>query len=172
MGKVRKITLVLITCVLVITSGCSFFKKKKAVTPAPEQKVVTPKEVVKTKPKPKPVVQKKSPPPPSPEEIYRMKYQKLPTSHTVVKGECLWWIAEYKQIYNDPFMWPLIYKANRDKIKDPDLIYPGQVFRIPREFSLEDLKISRKSAGAPRPYLPPKDANIPADLRVELNWGF
>jgi len=172
MGKVREITLVLIMIVLVITSGCSLFKKKKAVTPAPEQKVVTPKEVVKTKPKPKPVVQKKSPPPPSPEEIYRMKYQKLPTSHTVVKGECLWWIAEYKQIYNDPFMWPLIYKANRDKIKDPDLIYPGQVFRIPREFSLEDLKISRKSAGAPRPYLPPKDANIPADLRVELNWGF
>jgi len=172
MGKVRKITLVLIMMVLVITSGCSLFKKKKVVTTAPEQKVVTPKKVVKTKPKPQPVVHKKSPPPPTPEEIYRMKYQKLPTSHTVVKGECLWWIAEYKQIYNDPFMWPLIYKANRDKIKDPDLIYPGQVFRIPREFSLEELKISRKSAGAPRPYLPPKDANIPANLRVELDWGF
>lgn len=172
MGKVREITLVSIICVLVIISGCSLFKKKKVVTTAPEQKVVTPKEIVKTKPKPQPIVQKKSPPPPTPEEIYRMNYHKLPTSHTVVKGECLWWIAEYKQIYNDPFMWPLIYKANRDKIKDPDLIYPGQVFRIPREFSLEELKISRKSAGAPRPYLPPKNANIPANLRVKLNWEF
>ena len=172
MVKTGKIIILLIS-LLLITSGCCLFKKKKTVTPAPEKKVTAQKQVPETKPKPQPVVQKKTPPPPpSPEEIYRKNYQKLPTSHTVVKGECLWWIAEYKQIYNDPFMWPLIYKANRDKIKDPDLIYPGQVFRIPREFSLEELKMSRKSAGAPRPYLPPKDANIPADLRVELNWGF
>lgn len=126
--------------------------------------------MVETKPQPKPQTVVKETP--TPEELYKMNYKNLPTSHTVVKGECLWWIAEYKQVYNDPFMWPLIYKANRDKIKNPDLIYPGQVFRIPREFSLEDLKMSRKSAGAPRPYLPPMDANIPANLRAELNWGF
>ena len=29
------------------------------------------------------------------------------------------------------FAWPIIYKANRDQIKDPDLIYPKQVFKIP-----------------------------------------
>ncbi|MDQ7031937.1 MAG: LysM peptidoglycan-binding domain-containing protein [Desulfonauticus sp.] len=109
---------------------------------------------------------------PSPMELYEQKYSQLPTSHTVVKGECLWWIAEYKQIYNDPFMWPLIYKANRDKIKNPDLIYPNQVFVIPRHFSLQELKASRKMAGAPRPYLPPQDANLPADLRQELGWSF
>ena len=172
MVKSGKNVIFLFLSLLLITSGCSLFKKKKTVAATPEKKVTSQKQVVQTKPKPQPVVQKKSPPPPTPEEIYRMNYQKLPTSHTVVKGECLWWIAEYKQIYNDPFMWPLIYKANRDKIKDPDLIYPGQVFRIPREFSLEELKMSRKSAGAPRPYLPPKDANIPADLRAELNWDF
>jgi LysM repeat protein len=55
-----------------------------------------------------------------------------PTEHVVIKGETLWWIAEYKQIYNDPFQWPLIYKANRAKIKDPDLIFPDQKFAIPR----------------------------------------
>ncbi len=55
-----------------------------------------------------------------------------PTNHIVIKGETLWWIAEYKQIYDDPFQWPLIYKANRSKIKDPDLIFPDQDFTIPR----------------------------------------
>ena len=53
-------------------------------------------------------------------------------THKVVKGECLWWIAEYKGIYGDPFKWPVIYKANRHQIKDPDLIYPGQELIIPR----------------------------------------
>ncbi|MBD3305457.1 DUF4398 domain-containing protein [candidate division KSB3 bacterium] len=61
-----------------------------------------------------------------------------PTNHVVIKGETLWWIAEYKQIYDDPFQWPLIYKANRAKIKDPDLIFPDQNFRIPRKPELDD----------------------------------
>jgi nucleoid-associated protein YgaU len=61
-----------------------------------------------------------------------------PTNHIVIKGETLWWIAEYKQIYDDPFQWPLIYKANRSKIKDPDLIFPDQNFTIPRTPEVTD----------------------------------
>jgi nucleoid-associated protein YgaU len=57
----------------------------------------------------------------------------LPTYHIVKKGECLWRISEYEEIYNDPFQWPLIYKENRSKIKDPDLIYPEQNFDVPRD---------------------------------------
>jgi len=56
-----------------------------------------------------------------------------PTTHRVVKGECLWFIAGYDDIYANPLQWPLIYKANKDRIKNPDLIYPGQVFIIPRD---------------------------------------
>ena len=56
-------------------------------------------------------------------------------SHEVVKGESLWKIAKHKNAYENPFMWPIIYKANHDKINDPDLIYPKQVFSIPRDFS-------------------------------------
>lgn len=83
--------------------------------------------------------------------------------HVVKKGECLWWIAEYEDVYNDPFMWPLIYNANKDQIKDPNLIYPGQEFSIPRTgYSMEEIKESRKSAGAPRPYTPPEGALVPA----------
>ncbi len=59
-------------------------------------------------------------------------------SHEVVKGESLWKIAKYNDVYENPFMWPLIYKANHDKIKDPDLIYPKQVFSIPRDYSSKD----------------------------------
>jgi len=45
--------------------------------------------------------------------------------------DCLWKIAGYKKIYNNARLWPKIYRANKNKIKNPDLIYPGQVFKIP-----------------------------------------
>jgi len=51
--------------------------------------------------------------------------------YTVVKGDCLWNIAKKKEHYANPFAWPKIYSANRDQIKNPDLIYPKQVFKIP-----------------------------------------
>lgn len=52
--------------------------------------------------------------------------------------DCLWNIAKKPTIYNDPFKWPKIYVANRDKIKDPDLIYPGWVLKIPPKAELTD----------------------------------
>jgi len=50
-------------------------------------------------------------------------------SYTVQKGDSLSKIA--KREYGDAQQWRRIYEANRDTIKDPDLIYPGQVVRIP-----------------------------------------
>lgn len=50
--------------------------------------------------------------------------------YTVKKGDCLWNLA--KELYGDAQKWPLIYQANRAEIKNPDLIYPGQIFIIPR----------------------------------------
>ncbi len=55
------------------------------------------------------------------------------TSHQVLKGENLWSISNYESIYNDPFLWKKIYETNKDKIKDPDFIYPGQRLIIPQE---------------------------------------
>ncbi|MCD6422623.1 MAG: LysM peptidoglycan-binding domain-containing protein [Elusimicrobia bacterium] len=70
------------------------------------------------------------------EEAQSRMEEKLPSSYTVGTWEkdrdCLWNIAKKSEIYNDPWQWKKIYFANRDKIKDPDLIYPGQVFKIPR----------------------------------------
>ncbi len=51
-------------------------------------------------------------------------------SYTVVGGDSLWGISGKPSIYGNPYQWPLIYKANSDKIKDADLIYPGQVLGI------------------------------------------
>ncbi len=62
------------------------------------------------------------------------RFQALPKEWTVQKGECLYKISGYEQIYNDPLKWPRIYRANRDKIEDPELIYVGQVLTIPRDW--------------------------------------
>lgn len=72
-------------------------------------------------------------------------------SYEVVAGDNLWDIAGKSSVYGDPFRWPLIYKANKAKINDADLIYPGQVFDY--EVSPSDSDVSAavnhaKSRGA------------------------
>ncbi|RLC47331.1 MAG: hypothetical protein DRH57_04265 [Candidatus Cloacimonadota bacterium] len=57
----------------------------------------------------------------------------LPTSWKVYRGEYLSKISAYPEIYNNALKWPVIYNANKDQIKDPDLIYPNQILRIPRD---------------------------------------
>jgi nucleoid-associated protein YgaU len=52
--------------------------------------------------------------------------------YTVVRGDHLWGIARKSEHYGNGFAWPVIYQANRDKIKNPDLIYPAQVFTVPQ----------------------------------------
>ena len=71
--------------------------------------------------KPKVVVQPTRPPenPPKPAN----------QTYTVVKGDCLWNIA--KKFYGNGSKYTVIYNANKDKIKNPNLIYPGQVLTIP-----------------------------------------
>lgn len=50
----------------------------------------------------------------------------------VISGDCLWKIANSVAVYGNASKWPQIYEANKDQIRDPDLIYPNQVFKIPR----------------------------------------
>ncbi len=50
------------------------------------------------------------------------------------RRDCLWRIAEYPFIYNNPFKWPVIYEANKKTFRDPsnpNLIFPGQKLQIP-----------------------------------------
>jgi nucleoid-associated protein YgaU len=83
-------------------------------------------------------------------------------TYVVKKGDCLWTIAKKKNVYNDPFLWPVIYEANKGKIKNPNLIYPGQKLKIPRSgVTMDAIKDARKKAGAKKPYLPPAAAMVP-----------
>ncbi|RMF68148.1 MAG: peptidoglycan-binding protein LysM [Calditrichaeota bacterium] len=50
--------------------------------------------------------------------------------YTVKSGDSLSKIA--KHYYGDYKRYPVIFEANREVIKDPDLIFPGQVLRIPK----------------------------------------
>lgn len=61
------------------------------------------------------------------------------SSYSVVRGDNLWSISGKDEVYADPYQWPLIYKTNRDKIKDADLIYPGQVFDIDQNASASEI---------------------------------
>ena len=48
---------------------------------------------------------------------------------TVQPGNTLWGIAS--KTYGEGILYVRVFEANRDRIRDPDLIYPGQVFTIP-----------------------------------------
>ncbi|HQL83293.1 MAG TPA: LysM peptidoglycan-binding domain-containing protein, partial [Spirochaetota bacterium] len=72
--------------------------------------------------------------------------------------DCLWRIAG--KVYKNERLWPLIYVANKDQIKDPDLIFPGQKFIIPEipekegksdKSKLEEKSESGKDAGGATP---------------------
>jgi LysM repeat protein len=70
--------------------------------------------------------------------------------YKVVKGDCLWRIAGKTEFYSNPKYWHKIWEANEDgvieapynvphKVTNPNLIYPGQVLRVPK-LTDDDLK--------------------------------
>lgn len=61
------------------------------------------------------------------------------SSYSVVRGDNLWSISGKDEVYADPYQWPLIYKTNRDKIDDADLIFPGQVLDIDQNASASEI---------------------------------
>ena len=51
--------------------------------------------------------------------------------YEILKGDTLSGIA--KKCYGDAMAYPRLFEANREGIKNPDLIYPGQKIRIPMD---------------------------------------
>lgn len=81
--------------------------------------------------------------------------------YAVVKGDYLWKISGKADIYDDPYQWMRIYTYNRDQIKDPDLIYPDQIFKIQRSSADNEYLVVKgdwlaKIAGKPEIYNDPK----------------
>jgi nucleoid-associated protein YgaU len=58
--------------------------------------------------------------------------------YTVVKNDYLWKISKKEEIYGSPYQWIRIYCVNKDQIKDPNLIYPDQVFNIARGVGMNE----------------------------------
>jgi nucleoid-associated protein YgaU len=67
--------------------------------------------------------------------------------YTVRRGETLPQIAARSEIYNDASLWPLIYRANRDQIRNPTQLWPGQVLKIPRHFSRDEAMEAKRYSG-------------------------
>ncbi|PIQ28388.1 hypothetical protein COW36_03840 [bacterium (Candidatus Blackallbacteria) CG17_big_fil_post_rev_8_21_14_2_50_48_46] len=78
-------------------------------------------------------------------------------SYTVKRGDTLWDIAGVK--LGDNKKWPLLFALNQDKIKNPDLIYPGQVLTVPEKVEV--------APPAPKPELPSPVDYTPAPVQEE-----
>ncbi|MGD1048824.1 MAG: hypothetical protein ABR899_08760 [Candidatus Krumholzibacteriaceae bacterium] len=63
--------------------------------------------------------------------------REYPTTHRVYKEEYLAKIAGYWEIYNDYRKWPVIFEANKSKIKDPNLIFPNEELVVPRQDTIQ-----------------------------------
>ncbi|MCS6965266.1 MAG: LysM peptidoglycan-binding domain-containing protein [Candidatus Kapabacteria bacterium] len=89
--------------------------------------------------------------------------------------DCLWNISAKQHIYGDPFQWVKIWQANTDQIRNPDIIYPGQVLRVPppgaktpeelkaerayyRKKRLEQQRQEEAAAGMQQPSTTPQEA--------------
>ena len=53
--------------------------------------------------------------------------------YTVTEGDYLWKISGKDDVYDNPYQWMRIYSYNRDMIKNPDMIFPNQTFKIHRD---------------------------------------
>ncbi|MFY8161229.1 MAG: hypothetical protein ACOVNU_07850 [Candidatus Kapaibacteriota bacterium] len=79
--------------------------------------------------------------------LYREKKIKGYTVGTWAENrDCLWNIAGKIEIYGDPMLWPKIWQANKEIIRNPDIIHPGQVLTLPEKAPKNDdeMKAERK----------------------------
>jgi len=119
-------------------------EKAKAAELARLERLKKQRQQQQAKPKPKPKPELKPVPKPSPPK--EPAKPKLVSHVEVAPAENLLMIAARPEVYDDGELWPLIYKANRDQIKDPTEIFPGQTLLIPRDKSPEEIEAARIEA--------------------------
>ena len=82
-----------------------------------------------------------------------------PDRHIVVPGDTLWGIAA--KFLKDPYRWPEVWEPNRDRIKNPNRIYPGDVIVLDRSGAMPKLKLATLKV-EPRTRTTPIGAAIPS----------
>ncbi len=125
------------TCA-VLAAGCAKRQQRKPMpTPTPPVQLLT------SFPTPTPI-----PPLPTPQPTPHRN------SYIVKPGDSLWTIAGLKNVQGDSFRWPLLFKANRDQIIDPDLIEPDQDLTWKDYYSTDEIHDAEQKAQDTPPYVP------------------
>jgi hypothetical protein len=75
-------------------------------------------------------------------------------SYIVKPGDSLWLISGLSAVQGDSFRWPLLFKANRDQIIDPDLIEPAQDLTWKDNYTTDEINDAEQKAGDTPPYVP------------------
>ena len=87
-------------------------------------------------------------------------------SYTVKKGDYLKKIAQ--DVYGDVSKWESIYEANKNAIKNPNLIYEGQIFLLPDLADTQAVPVSEPSITAPIPAAEAPTAAVPANTTMSI----
>lgn len=116
-------------------------ERKKAQTEKTQIKPETKQPAVQ--PVVQPVVQPAAQPTPLPTPKPQIE---MVDKYNVGEGETLWTISAQPQVYGEGLLWPLLYQANRDQIKDPRQIFPGQTLGIRRDMTSEEQEEARQRA--------------------------
>jgi nucleoid-associated protein YgaU len=143
MSKLKNslVPVVAAVAVVAIAAGCAKRQQQAPVaTPVPAQLETS---FAKPTPVPTPV-----PPLPTPEPTPKRN------SYVVKDGDTLWSIAGLTQVQGDNFRWPLLFKANRDQIIDPDLIEPDQDLTWKPSYTSDEVADAKQKAGDTPPYVP------------------